>query len=213
MGASKKTPLPGARERIVATASMLFYREGLRATGIDKIIAESGVAKMSFYRYFPSKTNLITEYLRLRSEGWLTWFKTSLEGQVAQSGGGMEAVAEVLRSWFAEADFRGCPFINALAENPSPEPEVAAVIRGHQANLEAWLEDLAARLDYVVPKQAAASTMLIMQGAIVRTHMTWDHTVVETCLLLLKKLPRHVRKPEAAERQEDPQLYLPGIGM
>ena len=76
MSESQNTP---ARERILQTALKLFYENGIRATGIDRIIAESGVAKMSFYRYFPSKTDLVAEYLRNLNDLWMEWFTTAVE--------------------------------------------------------------------------------------------------------------------------------------
>src|SRR6218665_2250806 len=67
------TDLP-ARDRILVTAHQLFYRDGIRATGIDRIIAESGVAKLTFYRHFPSKDDLVLAFLDYRHDRWLAWF-------------------------------------------------------------------------------------------------------------------------------------------
>jgi AcrR family transcriptional regulator len=62
---------PGARERILFAAHELFYREGIRATGIDRVIAESGVAKLSFYRHYPSKNDLVLAFLDIGTRaGW-----------------------------------------------------------------------------------------------------------------------------------------------
>ncbi len=73
-------PALPARERILATAYRLFYREGIRATGIDKVIAEAGgVTKVTFYRHFPSKDALILAYLELRHQRWMDWFVDSLD--------------------------------------------------------------------------------------------------------------------------------------
>ncbi|MBC8948429.1 hypothetical protein Xets_01100 [Xenorhabdus sp. TS4] len=68
-----------ARERILKTAHMLFYRDGIRATGIDRIIKESEVTKVTFYRHFPSKNDLILAFLDYRHELWIQWFKKSLQ--------------------------------------------------------------------------------------------------------------------------------------
>ena len=77
-----------ARERILVTAHELFYRDGLRATGIDRIIAESGVAKLTFYRHFPSKDALIRTFLDYRHERWMAWFVDALGRHGAVPGGG-----------------------------------------------------------------------------------------------------------------------------
>ena len=76
-----------ARERILRKAHDLFYAEGLRATGIDRVIAEAGVTKVTFYRHFPSKNDLILTYLNLRHERWMKWFTEALERHGGASKG------------------------------------------------------------------------------------------------------------------------------
>ncbi|TDU73004.1 TetR family transcriptional regulator [Prosthecobacter fusiformis] len=207
----KKQPRLGARERIVETALKLFYRDGLRATGIDKVIAESGVAKMSLYRHFPSKSLLVAECLRLRSQSWISWFQPAVEKKLRMPGAGLEVIADVLRTWFAKADFRGCPFINAQAETPASDEDVLEVIREHKRVLESWLVELAIRLEYATPKQTAAAVMIVMDGMMVRAQMTRDATVNDAGHVLLKKFSRHVHRDELQEEGEAAQLYLPGL--
>lgn len=177
---------PGARERIVETASRLFYRDGLRATGVDTIIAESGVAKMSFYRHFPSKSDLVEEFLRRRHDRWMAWFTQAVERRLKRPGAGLEAVADALREWFEEPDFRGCAFINAFAETPLPHAEQNAIAREHKEQLRSFLEKLAERLSLKDPKNSAAQAMIIIEGTIVRAQMTGDPEVPATCKQLLQ---------------------------
>ncbi|MGT2433728.1 TetR/AcrR family transcriptional regulator [Cupriavidus basilensis] len=106
---------PSARERILDTAARLFYQDGLRATGIDKIIAESGVAKMSLYRHFASKNELISAFLDRRHDNWMAWFEQDVEARFAATPG-LEVIADALADWFTDGEFRGCAFINAVAE-------------------------------------------------------------------------------------------------
>lgn len=185
MPKSQSTP---ARERIVETALKLFYENGLRATGIDRIIAESGVAKMSFYRYFPSKTDLIAEVLHYRHDSWMTWFTTSVEERLLESKGGLEVIADVLRSWFEQPDFRGCVFINTVVETPGFETEQNNISRDHKTQLEAYVEKLAARLGIAAPKKAAATAMIIIDGTILRAQMTGNPNVSRVCKQLLKNI-------------------------
>ena len=84
MNAEDHTPELSARERILLTAHDLFYSDGVRATGIDKVIAEARVTKVTFYRHFPSKNDLIRAYLDYRHERWMSWFKDALN----RHGGG-----------------------------------------------------------------------------------------------------------------------------
>ena len=85
-----------ARERILRTAHDLFYAEGLRATGIDRVIAEAGVTKVTFYRHFPSKNDLILAYLNLRHEQWMAWFVAALARHGAASKGAQALVPAML---------------------------------------------------------------------------------------------------------------------
>lgn len=203
-------PKTTARDRLIEVALRLFYQEGLRATGIDLIIAKAGVAKMSFYRHFPSKSHLIAECLSLRHENWMVWFKDAVEKRIAQTGGGIEVIAEVLRSWFEEPDFRGCPFINALAETAAAETRILEVIRLHKARVEVFLTDLATQMGYAAPRPMAAAVMVILDGCIVRAQMTDEAAIVcEACGATLRKFSRVVRKPEGLEIGGDRQLFLP----
>ncbi len=184
---TQSSPL-SARDRILQTASRLFYREGLRATGIDRIIAESGVAKMSFYRSFASKNDLIAEFLRQRHAAWMQRFRTGVEAGLAIPGAGLEVMADVLEAWFREPDFRGCAFINTLVESGPGDGEEVAIARAHKAELETYVAEVAERLGMLEPASVAAMAMLIIEGAIVRAQMTGDPVVGGLCRILLAQL-------------------------
>lgn len=154
-----------ARDRILATALRLFYRDGIRATGIDRIIAESGVAKMSFYRHFPSKADLVRAFLAVRHEQWMGWFTAAVERRFAKEG--LAAIAGALAEWFAEEDFRGCAFINTVAESGLEFPLAVE----HKRALEAYLRSLAERLALPSPARAAAKAMIVIEGSIMRAQM------------------------------------------
>ncbi|QEL55063.1 TetR/AcrR family transcriptional regulator [Chromobacterium paludis] len=153
-----------ARDRILATAHRLFYREGLRATGIDKLIAESGVTKVTFYRHFPSKNDLIQAYLEQRHSLWMAWFRDALS---RHASAGPIALACALREWLAADDFRGCAFINGVGE--IPEPSVAAAARRHKAEMR---QAIAERLPEGAGQAEMADMLsLAVDGAIVRAQM------------------------------------------
>lgn len=187
MAENPTAPL-SARDRILDTASRLFYQEGLRATGIDRIIAESGVAKMSFYRSFPSKSDLIAAFLRRRHEAWMARFRAGVEAALAAPGAGLEVIADVLAAWFREPDFRGCAFINTLAESGPSGGEEVAIAREHKAELEAYIAEVARRLKLAEPDGVAATAMLIVEGAIVRAQMSGDPGVAGVARKLLSGL-------------------------
>jgi AcrR family transcriptional regulator len=175
------------RERVLLTAAKLFYREGIRSVGIDRIIAESGAAKASFYRHFKSKDDLVLAYLYLRHERWMQWFTSSLERACDRQGVAFARVADVLAQWFREPDFRGCSFINALAEG-SPAGEVLSLVQSHKAELQDVLEALAKRMSHPSARAAAEEALLIVEGAIVRAQTTHDLSAVPVAARLLARL-------------------------
>ncbi len=151
-----------ARERILLTAHDLFYREGIRATGIDRVIAASGVTKVTFYRHFPSKNDLILAFLDYRHQRWMDWFTDALQ----RKGKGLKALVPALAEWFGDADFRGCAFINSVGELGSTLPEVVAISQHHK-------QDMVAAITALLPpsKQRdrdAQAIALAVDGAIIR---------------------------------------------
>ena len=150
------------RERILHAAHDLFYREGIRATGIDRVIAESGVAKLTFYRQFESKDALILAFLAHRHERWMAWFEDAL----ARHGGTPTALVPALREWFSSDDFRGCAFLNSVGELGPALPDVVETTRAHKADMTAAI----ARLLAPGPGRArhARALALAVDGAIVQ---------------------------------------------
>ncbi len=130
-----------ARDRILLTAHDLFYRDGIRATGIDKIIAASGVAKVTFYRHFPSKNDLIFAFLEYRHQRWIAWFSDALKRHGGHSGGGLSPLIPALTEWFGDPVFRGCAFINSVAELGELD-EVVEISKRHKLDMATVIADL-----------------------------------------------------------------------
>jgi AcrR family transcriptional regulator len=159
---SPNTPPPGARQRILLTAHDLFYRDGIRATGIDRVIAESGVAKLTFYRHFPSKNELVREFLEFRHRRWMTWFVDALQ----RHGGNSKALVPTLGEWFGNGSYRGCAFINSVGELGETLPDVVDITRRHK-------QDMADAIEKLLPasrqrKRQAMDLALAVDGAIIR---------------------------------------------
>lgn len=187
-----RTENPGtARERILETALRLFYRQGIRATGVDKIIAESGVAKMSFYRNFPSKKDLVLAFLDRRHAFWMDWFKARIEAQSEREGRfRLGFIAGFLREWFESPEFRGCAFINTATETVDLSAEERRRVLDHKQEL---IDYLAGRLDAAGRGESgrvAALALLIVDGAIVRAQMTGDPGIADDAQSLLDMLDR-----------------------
>jgi AcrR family transcriptional regulator len=147
--------------RILYTAHDLFYRDGIRATGIDRVIAESGVAKKTFYRYFPSKDDLIVAFLEFRHGNWMAWFRDAL----ARHGGTLNALVPALAEWFGSESYRGCAFINSVVEVGATLPQAIEISRRHKRDMTAAIRALmpASR----TAKADAQALALAVDGAIV----------------------------------------------
>lgn len=131
-----------ARQRILVTAHELFYREGIRATGIDRVIAESRVTKATFYRHFPSKTDLICAYLDYHHERWMSWFIEALERHCSARKKGIDTLVPALSEWLRVAGYRGCAFINSVGELGGATPEVVKIARRHKRDMTDVIENL-----------------------------------------------------------------------
>lgn len=174
-----------ARERILRTAHDLFYAEGLRATGIDRVIAEAGVTKVTFYRHFPSKNDLILAYLNLRHAQWMAWFNAAL----ARHGGaaaGTQALVPAMQEWFsgqALGDFRGCAFLNGVSELGPVLPAVVEVTRQHKQEMTDALAALLPPSDQ--RRQTAEALATAVDGAIVQAQYGSDPATALGALALI----------------------------
>ena len=109
------------RERILDAAFGLFYQGGIHATGIDRVIEVSGVAKMTLYKYFPSKQDLVLAVLERRDLEWMAWFEQRVTTLAGAPNHRLLVLFDALSEWFHEESFSGCAFINACAEFAAPE--------------------------------------------------------------------------------------------
>jgi AcrR family transcriptional regulator len=156
------------RERVLETAYELFSRHGTRAVGVDRIIAESGVAKMTLYRNFASKDALILAFLARREERWTrAWLQAEVEARAATPAGRMLAVFDTFGEWFARDDFEGCSFINVMLEwTDRGHPARTASVE-HLANIRGYLGDLAAGAGIADADGVARQWHILMKGSIV----------------------------------------------
>ena len=139
--AARPAPKVPMRERIVEAATEQFYAQGLRAVSAEKIIAQVGITKVTFYRHFPAKDDLIVAYLERRAK----WERDAI-AQARQAAGDAPGVfrilAEAIGAESCSPGFRGCPFINAAAEFSDPTDPVRATVDAHRA----WVHDQFARI-------------------------------------------------------------------
>ncbi len=166
-----------ARERILDVADRLFYGTGIRAVGIDTVVAESGAAKTTLYSHFRSKDDLIAAYLRRRSERWLVYLDDELRAHSGPPAEKIGHVFDVLGDWFREPGYRGCPFINACSEFADADHPVRLVVREHRARLHTMLTGLCAQAGAKTPELLAARLLLVYDGAMVAANIERDPAV------------------------------------
>jgi AcrR family transcriptional regulator len=162
------------RDQLVETALRLFCRNGFHATGIDRILADSGVAKMTLYNHFKSKDELIVAALRLRDER----DRQALTREVERRGGGpverLLAVFDVLNDRLQGKAFSGCAFINASAEFGDPRHPVHAACAEHKRLMRGYLRQLAEAAQLPEPGVLADQLGLLLEGAIVSAQVIGD---------------------------------------
>ncbi|MEV4139650.1 helix-turn-helix domain-containing protein [Dactylosporangium sp. NPDC049742] len=160
-----------ARDRLLDTAERLFYAEGIRSVGVDRIVAESGVGRASMYRHFPGKDDLVVAVLVRRDEAWRAWLRDAVDrlaGPVpADRDDRPLAVFDALAERFARDDFRGCAFINTIVETADPGSVAHEVADAHKKAVTAYVDGLLAAAGYQRHTALAGQFVLLMDGAIV----------------------------------------------
>jgi AcrR family transcriptional regulator len=163
------TELP-ARERILETARRLFYRDGFRAVGIDAIIAEAGVAKMSLYRHFPSKDDLIVAYLEDSNLRFWEWLETAV-ADLDDPGERLVGMFEAIEKLTASPECLGCTFQGTAAEFPDRDHPGHQVALAHKETVRRRFTELARRAKLDDPEILGDHLLLLMDGAWVAARM------------------------------------------
>ena len=154
-----------AKGRILETANELFYEDGIRNVGVDRIIAASAVTKATFYKHYRAKDNLIVEYIQARHDR----VRANLEAIVAEAPDAKAALRDFVAAVIAEIaspGFRGCPFINAAAEFPDSEHPVRQVVTAHREWYVETLADLLRAMGHPHPGDGADELLLARDGAL-----------------------------------------------
>nr|WP_246594418.1 TetR family transcriptional regulator [Mameliella sediminis] len=161
---------------MVETALKLFYRHGFNATGIDRILAESGVAKMTLYKHFRSKDELILAALQLRDERFRNWLMSEMEKASADPEQRLLAMFDALEIWFLgkafkDMGFSGCAFINAAGEFAAQDHPAHRLSSEHKQRIVDYLEKTCQEAGLPDPAQMAERLALLKEGAIVTAHV------------------------------------------
>jgi AcrR family transcriptional regulator len=154
-----------ARQRILDTAFRLFYAHGIRAVGVDRIIAESGVAKATFYKHFPAKDDLVVAYLDTVDRIWTQQLHDAAEAAGPVPADQLVGMFDALGSACRREGYRGCAFINAAAENEAGTPIHDRTL-AHKTAVRDWVRGLAADAGAADPDLLARSLTLLLDGGL-----------------------------------------------
>jgi AcrR family transcriptional regulator len=175
-----EVPKTRVRDRIFETACDLFYRHGIRAVGVDAIATEAGTNKMSFYRSFPSKDQLVAEYLREQNrEGW-AWWDAIMDAHPGDPVAQVEALFEAHVERTCEEDFRGCPIANAAVEITDPEHPARAVVLESKSEMRRRFHKLAQELGAKEYECLGDALMLLFEGSYL-TRLTFQNRGPAQC--------------------------------
>jgi AcrR family transcriptional regulator len=167
-----------AREQLLETAARLFFQHGYRAIGVDTIVAESGVGKMTLYRHFPSKDDLIVAYLRDSNEKFWAWFEEAAN-KAAGPRGQLLAVFKALEKLVTTPTCYGCPFLNVVVDFPERDYPGHQVAVEHKQAVRARFRELAKLAGARSPEALAGQLLVLMDGTFmaVRTFGTKNPAV------------------------------------
>jgi AcrR family transcriptional regulator len=162
---------PDVRQRILETASELFYRRGVRAVGIDLVVEKAGVAKTSLYRHFRTKDELVAAFLGREDEDfWATWDRVAERTQY-DAARELQAHLDWIGERIGRPSYRGCPQLNVAAEFPDPDHPARKVAAAHKRELRHRLEGIAARLGVQDPTELGGQLSLLINGAFVSSQV------------------------------------------
>ncbi len=168
-GVARTRSGPATRARILQAASEQFYADGIRATSADRIIAEAGITKVTFYRHFPTKSDLVVAYLEQQAEAERSWFSSARREGDAM--GSLLGLAEGIGAASCSPGFRGCAFINAAAEFSDPHDPVRTTVTRHRQWMLDEFADIAQEAGMPDPAATARQLMMLRDGAMVNGYL------------------------------------------
>jgi AcrR family transcriptional regulator len=152
------------KEKVFRTAARLFYQHGYRAIGVDTLAAESGIGKMTLYRHYPSKDDLILAYLKDSNEEFWRAFE-AITGEQTTPRGKLLAFFESLQGYVSSPACHGCPFLNVATEYPEAGHAGHQVAKQHKQSVRARFGELCAQAGAKDPSALADQLVLLMDGA------------------------------------------------
>ena len=162
--------MSAARTRLLRTAAAIFYAEGIHGVGVDRIVAEAQVTRATFYRHFPGKEDLVVAYLEA-ADAQVRAGIAAATGPAVSPGDAVRLLTEAIGDDLCRPGFRGCAFINAVAEYPDPDSVIHRAVLVHRAWLEATLVAVLADAGHPEPELAGRHVLMLRDGAVVAGYL------------------------------------------
>ncbi len=174
-----ETRASSRRDQLLETAAELFYRNGCHTTGIDRLLAEAGVAKMTLYKHFKSKENLVLAVATRLNDQLREEFEQVAEQRKLSPRGQLLALVDLLQEWCQRPDFCGCPMVNLAVQYPDPKHPIHQAAAENKRFRIDYISDLARRAGAKDPQRLATEIVLLLEGAVVMVQTTGDGALVE----------------------------------
>lgn len=176
-----------AAEKVLRSASDLFYRNGIAATGVDTVVEHAGVSKRTLYNNFGGKDELVAAYLRDRNETWRASLAETTD-RYEDPKERLLATFEAYGEWLVGDNYRGCAFINAASEIADPDHPARAVALSHKKGVQEHLANLATQAGLQEPETLAEELLLLLEGATVTASMRKSHEPLDTAQAAARSL-------------------------
>ncbi len=177
------------RDRLIDTAADLFYERGLPNVGINEVTDRAGVARMTLYNNFDSKEALALAAFERQAAARRALFEKGLE-RARSASDAVKAMFDSYEPIAAESNFRGCPFINVLAQDPRPKGPMHALVHAHKNWIKAKFRDIAVQAGHRRPDTTAQQLLALLDGASIEAFIQGSVEPIRACkqaaLLLLK---------------------------
>ncbi|MDQ3947420.1 MAG: TetR/AcrR family transcriptional regulator [Actinomycetota bacterium] len=192
-------PAPSlTRARILEAAARLFYRRGIRAVSVDELAESASVTKVTVYKHFRSKDNLVASCLHMLDDRFFAWFVTEVEASSEHPDERLLAVFDVLDRWFRRRGFRGCAFINATVELAEPTHPAHLAVLSHKDRSRAYFRELAVAAGVDNPDDLSDQWMLLSEGATVTALVEDDRHAARRARKAAESLLAAARRPSPA---------------
>jgi AcrR family transcriptional regulator len=196
-----------ARDRLLDTAIDLFYTHGFHVIGLDRILAETGVTKTTFYKHFESKDDFVVAAIERRDQRETQAFLRAVRKRAGNDPvRQLHAAFDVLDTWFNAPDFHGCLFINAAAEFPDPRDPAHQAASAHKVRTRDWFRDLAKKAKLTDPELFADQYTALFEGTLILRHVHHKNDAATLAKSLVDALITRHRATAAPNASSAPSL-------